>query len=428
MPANTDYVAALPSSGGAADKSALRAALVTRNAYCLTSSEDSRDLVVIDPSGGGTVPNLIQNGKLYAHDPLDTTTAHDGVICLVSYDSQRYKLDSLTVPYAVLDKDLTAPPTSPAPSYGDTYLIYGSPTGAWAGHAGSLAIYTARGWEFATAPIGFLIYAEDEASYYHRDSGGNWVLGTGTRTLGNDSVVRSNVVGKPFRHFVINQTTTTPPPASPAPSIGDTYVVGPSASGAWAGKDGKLAICEDGSTFTIYTPRTGELIYDIALNLDYKFNGTGWAASAGAVIGRGAPSGGAFTQGTTSTTRSGSSGYVYSNTTAPVSTIDNRSDDNSITYTAANSNSHLRFTYRAYITAENVGLFAAGLFRDSGTTAIAWDPVDLRGNVDGIVTFIFDVTVPDASSHTYKMRFFTNAADSITVLAHRFFDVMETGS
>ena len=57
---------------------------------------------------------------------------------------------------------------------------------------------------------------------------------------------------------VVKSRTVTAPPGSPAP--GDTYIVGPSAIGVWAGKDGKFAAWADG-TWNFTTPANGWLAY-----------------------------------------------------------------------------------------------------------------------------------------------------------------------
>lgn len=58
------------------------------------------------------------------------------------------------------DRDLTAPPGSPA--QGDCYLVAASPTGAWSGQAGKIAIYINTSWTFITAKEGFLFWVDDE--------------------------------------------------------------------------------------------------------------------------------------------------------------------------------------------------------------------------------------------------------------------------
>jgi hypothetical protein len=56
----------------------------------------------------------------------------------------------------------------------------------------------------------------------------------------------------------VKSRTTTAPPGSPA--VGDAYIVAPSATGAWSGKDGKLACwLNDGWSFR--TPADGWLAY-----------------------------------------------------------------------------------------------------------------------------------------------------------------------
>ena len=57
---------------------------------------------------------------------------------------------------------------------------------------------------------------------------------------------------------VVKSRTTTAPPGSPAE--GDTYIVAPSATGAWAGKDGKLAAWLGGA-WSFTAPAEGWLAY-----------------------------------------------------------------------------------------------------------------------------------------------------------------------
>lgn len=61
---------------------------------------------------------------------------------------------------SVKDRDLTTPPASPAA--GDTYIVAASPTGAWAGQAGKVAIWSGSAWVFGTPRVGWVAYIEDE--------------------------------------------------------------------------------------------------------------------------------------------------------------------------------------------------------------------------------------------------------------------------
>ena len=61
---------------------------------------------------------------------------------------------------AVLDRHLTAPPGSPAD--GARYIVGVSPTGAWSGHAGSIAAYQDGAWMFYTPAEGWIAWIGDE--------------------------------------------------------------------------------------------------------------------------------------------------------------------------------------------------------------------------------------------------------------------------
>lgn len=62
---------------------------------------------------------------------------------------------------SVKDRDLTAPPSSPA--NGERYLIPANASGAWAGKANQIAVYIADTWEYHMPKVGWLCYIEDEA-------------------------------------------------------------------------------------------------------------------------------------------------------------------------------------------------------------------------------------------------------------------------
>ena len=76
---------------------------------------------------------------------------------------------------AVEGVPLAAPPASPA--IGNCYIIAGSPSGAWAGHAQQLAAYTSGGWRFVAPRPGMSAYvvSSGTTAMYH---GGAWEVGT----------------------------------------------------------------------------------------------------------------------------------------------------------------------------------------------------------------------------------------------------------
>lgn len=61
---------------------------------------------------------------------------------------------------SIKDRDLTAPPGSPAA--GDRYIPATGSTGAWSGHDGKVAVYNGSGWSIYTPKNGWLAVIEDE--------------------------------------------------------------------------------------------------------------------------------------------------------------------------------------------------------------------------------------------------------------------------
>jgi hypothetical protein len=70
------------------------------------------------------------------------------------------RLDAV-VHLAVIDRDLAAPPSSPA--NGDRYIVASAATGAWHGHDGQVAAFQDGAWTFLAPRPGWLAYALDEA-------------------------------------------------------------------------------------------------------------------------------------------------------------------------------------------------------------------------------------------------------------------------
>jgi hypothetical protein len=61
---------------------------------------------------------------------------------------------------AVLDRDLAAPPGSPAG--GDRYIVAASATGDWAGHDGEVATFDGGAWAFDAPAAGWRAWLADE--------------------------------------------------------------------------------------------------------------------------------------------------------------------------------------------------------------------------------------------------------------------------
>lgn len=398
MPTDHFAVAGVPATGATA---LLRSGLVGRYAYCLAAGESAADFVAVDPDNGAVVPALIQNGALYGLDALDATTAA-GPTCLVSSEGKRYKLNSLTTPFAVLSKAATSPPVSPV--IGDGYLLYSTPSGAWSGKIGNIGIYTSRGWEFMLPPIGFRIYVEDENAFYYRDNNGDWQSGLGAVLVPDSSIALSKLI---WDGRVENQTTNTPPSAAQ----GTAYIIGSSPTGAWAGNAGKIAIREvtgTGSTYIIYTPKTGQEVYDKALGIKVRWTGTAWESAAGSIVG----SRTVMTDGTTNTTFVAGSDCAFDLSLVPTTSSRRRTDDRTITYAAKTVGNVLEIEWSGWVVAVGTDTVAIALYRDSESNALEWFPVPLN-NSTVYVTYKFHILVADKSSHVYKIGITTSGAGAI---------------
>jgi hypothetical protein len=91
----------------------------------------------------------------------------------VTHNEALRALDAL-VQLMVLDKDLAAPPGSPAE--GARYIVGSSPTGAWSGQAGRIAAYQDAAWAFYAPREGWAAWVADEDAIYVW-SGSIWVAG-----------------------------------------------------------------------------------------------------------------------------------------------------------------------------------------------------------------------------------------------------------
>lgn len=82
-----------------------------------------------------------------------------------------------------------------------------------------------------------------------------------------------------WQQNVLNQTNT--PPGSP--SKGDRYIVTATASGDWAGQEGKIAWCSNatGPVWSFDTPTEGWQLWDETANAYYYYTGAAWSVVSG---------------------------------------------------------------------------------------------------------------------------------------------------
>ena len=81
------------------------------------------------------------------------------------------RLDAL-LHIALLDRDLEAPPATPAD--GARYLVAPSATGAWAGKDGQIAAWQDGAWAFLAPRPGWIAYLADEGKLILRAAAG-WI-------------------------------------------------------------------------------------------------------------------------------------------------------------------------------------------------------------------------------------------------------------
>lgn len=384
----------------------LRAALMERTALVIESESDIQNMdLSVDEDGSAAsvdVRYLIFDRKLYLYDSADTTTAHDGITTLVSADGKRFKSEDIASlsRWTVEDRDRTEP--SGGESVGEAYLVPSSPTGAWASNGDDIAVLTARGWMFIAADVGMILYVADEDAIVHYDSGGDWTDGLPANGVGQSNVWPYHLK-YPFGVPVEDQTTTSPPGS---PTSGVAYIIGSSATGAWSGKDGQIAIYR-GSAWDYFAPAEGWIVWDKAPNAFYVYGSSSWAPlPSGAIRYRPATK---ITTGSKSISATGASGLTTSNTVAEDSGM-------TITHAAASTANRLVFTYKCN---PNVSGVALGLFVDSETNAR--DETVLHGG--GSIVFVTEITPGDTASHTYRIRFGTASASRS--VSSRFFWLRE---
>ncbi len=89
----------------------------------------------------------------------------------VTHNEALRVLDAL-VQLSAKSRAISAPVASP--QTGDSYIVGAAPSGAWAGHAGEIAVWVDSGWQFHTPLTGWRAWIEDEAQLAVFD-GTNWV-------------------------------------------------------------------------------------------------------------------------------------------------------------------------------------------------------------------------------------------------------------
>jgi hypothetical protein len=108
----------------------------------------------------------------------------------VTHNEAIRALDAI-VQLAVLDRDLAAPPGSPAE--GDRYIVADAPTGAWSGRAGDIAAFLDGAWAFLSPREGWRAWISDEARLLVHDGAG-WTAVGGEAAVNPAPLVGVNAV------------------------------------------------------------------------------------------------------------------------------------------------------------------------------------------------------------------------------------------
>lgn len=119
----------------------------------------------------------------------------------------------------VLSSSVTVPPTSP--NNGDSYLLLGTPTGAWAGHANAIAVYstqitspgtniTTPGWEFWSPKEGWRIWDTSQGvmQFYSKGAWAPAASRTKLQVVASASTVTFDFTGSVSQKTVLTQATT----------------------------------------------------------------------------------------------------------------------------------------------------------------------------------------------------------------------------
>ena len=98
-----------------------------------------------------------------------TDTANLALPCIEGSQAQKHIthndalriLDTL-VQLAVIERDLTTPPSSPVE--GQRWIVKSAGTGAWAGHDNAIAAWQDGGWQFSAPQTGWVAFVQNEGT------------------------------------------------------------------------------------------------------------------------------------------------------------------------------------------------------------------------------------------------------------------------
>ena len=380
------------------------AAIVANVPQPFASASDVPSWTATPTQTPGVTPGaILVAGTVFMLDPLDTTSWHDGVLVCVSADGKRYKSYEFGT-YAVESKTVSAPPILTPSVYNKAWIVPAAATGAWAGHDGEIAIASGRGWVFLDAFPGIMVYVIDADNYFHVDAAGAWVSGSGSPTAGS---VALPALEWPFGIIVESRATSTPPVAAGRKA----YIVPASATGAWAGYAGYVAVGPTGG-WEFIPPVAGAEIWCKDEGKYLRYTSGAWSSDAGAI-----PSLRMIADDAALTIAGNT--YAWALATAP--TVANTASMGlALNHSARSAGNRLRIKGRAVFATTTVA--SVGLFIDGAATADQWLPLS-GGPGTGATAYNFEffVTASDTVQHSYEIR----AGGNIATPSRRFMTIEE---
>lgn len=216
----------------------------------------------------------LATGYLYVLDTTDSTTADDGLTCLVSGNGLRYHIeDAAALSLNSILSFETSPPGTP--TVGDAHIVGTGATGDFAGHDDDMAVYTRRGWVFAGPEMGLTVYNEDDAANWQYTDAG-W---TGFAVEFAAGSIPPEALE--FPAGLVVQDTLNAPPGSPV--AGQYWIVGSSPSGAFSGHAGDLARYT-GSGWTFLDPEDGWSVGHVAYGFSVTYTSGSWLGQSGSEV------------------------------------------------------------------------------------------------------------------------------------------------
>lgn len=97
----------------------------------------------------------------------------------------------------------------------------------------------------------------------------------------NDSLEVLDALTRPGG--IVQDKDLTTPPTTVGGDVGKRWIVGPSATGAWSGHDGQIALCTAATVWRYFTPTEGWRVYVLDEDQDYIYSGSAWATATAAV-------------------------------------------------------------------------------------------------------------------------------------------------